>query len=222
MSTFDSARAIANNLLRRLRWQSTAVRHGSEPPPIFVTHTPHRPKVHLGAGDINLQGWINVDARPMSHIHIRTESLALNEFSDGHVGAVYICHVLEHLSFAEASSVLTAIARKLAVGGEILVSVPDFDALIEHYEACGRDLDAIKLALMGGQGYEYNFHKSVYNRSSLEATLRACGFTDARPWDPLEEFGRDVGDWSTARFKGRSGTIPLSLNLKATRSGGAV
>ena len=192
-----------------VRWQQSALKNFRKSAPIYPGTAPDGLRVHLGAGEINLQGWINVDARSFEHIHSRTASLALTEFTDGAVSAIYMCHVLEHLSFDEVTDLLRALGKKLAVDGSIIISVPDFDALVRIYGASGNDLDSIKHALMGGQGYEYNFHKSVYNHSALKGVLEECGYLDVSRWTPETEFGCGVGDWSSA---------DLSLNLKARKA----
>jgi predicted SAM-dependent methyltransferase len=217
----DRLRTVARALLARLSWQRSAFRYAGEPAPIYPVKDPTAPagvRVHLGPGNINLQGWINVDARDLAHVHVQSSSLALETFTDGAVAVIYLCHVLEHVSFAEATELLRAFHRKLAVGGILIISVPDFDALVTTYQATGKNLESIKHALMGGQGYEYNFHKSVYTRPALEALLRECGFADVQPWETETEFGGTIGDWSSERVDAGNGkTIPISLNLKARK-----
>jgi len=209
----------AKSILAAARWQKAALTNASEPVPIFTTmrtELPNGLKVHLGAGDINLQGWVNVDARAFGHIHARTASLELAEFTDGAVSAIYLCHVLEHLSFDEVDALVRVWHRKLAPGGVLFVSVPDFDAIVRIYQSAGNDLDAIKHPLMGGQGYEYNFHKSVYNERALARVLEAGGFRHVERWDTAREFGSDLGDWSSRSVAG----VPISLNLKTVKDAG--
>lgn len=223
MSVRDIFRGPAKTLLAAVGWQRAAIKHMREPLPLFVQQPNEVPaglKIHIGAGEINLQGWINVDARPLPHIHALTTSLALNEFSDGAVAAIYMCHVLEHVSFDEARQLVSAFHTKLVAGGVLIISVPDFDALVRLYHASNDDLDSIKHPLMGGQGYEYNFHKSVYNHAALERLLHECGFADVARWRTDIEFGDDLGDWSSKTMKAGNGEIvPVSLNLKARKVG---
>ena len=214
-------RTPAKWLMSAIRWQKSALQNTGKPVPIFAAVNPSAAKglkIHLGAGEINLQGWINVDARPLPHIHAQTSSLALAEFADGAVGAIYMCHVLEHLSFDESTALIQALHGKLADGGAIMISVPDFDAIVRIYAASGNDLETIKHPLMGGQGYEYNFHKSVYNRAALEKLLIQCGFDDPSPWETVREFGCEIGDWSSVMVKmGNGETVSISLNVKARK-----
>lgn len=173
-------------------------------------------RVHLGAGPINLQGWVNVDARDASHIHLRTNSFELSEFADGSLAEIYMCHVLEHFSFEESEQLLKNFGKKLKVGGVLRLSVPDFDKLVLAYNANKNDLDLIKFALMGGQDYEYNFHKSVYNLNLLSLLMQKCGYVNPQPWTTESDFDCNLGDWSNKCFATPAGDFPVSLNLKAS------
>ncbi len=186
----------------------------NKPTPIFAKEISNGLKVHLGAGPINIQGWINVDARAFGHTHLVAKGFDLAEFSDNSISEIYMCHVLEHFSFAEAESLLRHFKRKLCVGGVIRISVPSFDQLVTVYLDGNNNLDLIKLALMGGQDYEFNFHKSIYNHLSLAKMLKACGYTDVKAWDTIADFGVDLGDWSNKSFPSSKGPLMISLNLK--------
>jgi predicted SAM-dependent methyltransferase len=175
-------------------------------------------KIHLGAGPINIQGWINIDARDATHIHLQSSGFDLKEFADGAVSEIYMCHVLEHFSFEEAKTVLKTMHGKLKAGGVLRLSVPDFDQLVAIYHESGNDLELIKMALMGGQDYEYNFHKGVFNIALLSNLLISCGFNGVQTWNTLEDFGIDLGDWSNKGFDTPAGNIPVSLNIKAIKA----
>lgn len=175
-------------------------------------------KIHLGAGPINIQSWVSIDARQAPHIHLQSEGFALNEFADCAISEIYMCHVLEHFSFEEAKTVLNTLRKKLKVGGVLRLSVPDFDQLIAIYHSSGNDLEPIKSALMGGQDYEYNFHKAVFNKALLSNLLISCGFNGVQTWNTLEDFGIDLGDWSNKGFDTPAGNIPVSLNIKAIKT----
>ena len=176
------------------------------------------PRVHVGCGPVKIEGWINIDAREFPHIHIKSQSLSLSEFSEGALGEIYLCHVLEHFSFKEVDELLADYYRKLKVGGVLRLSVPDFDLVVTAYQDSGGDLELIRMALMGGQDYEFNFHKSVYNRNLLTKLLIKAGFSQIEIWSADGDFGGDIGDWSTGKLKKRGvGAFPISLNLKAIK-----
>jgi predicted SAM-dependent methyltransferase len=191
--------------------------HGGYPP-VYTKLGDGGLKIHLGAGPINIQGWVNIDARDARHIHLHSSGFDLKEFSDGAVSEIYMCHVLEHFSFEEAKLVLKTMHGKLNVGGVLRLSVPDFDQLIAIYHANGNDLELIKKALMGGQDYEYNFHKAVFNKALLSSLLMSCGFDSVQTWSTLGDFGIDLGDWSNKGFDTPTGNIPVSLNIKALKA----
>lgn len=175
-------------------------------------------KVHIGCGEIQLLGWVNIDARPLPHVHLVSERLDLDEFSDGSIGEIYLSHVLEHLSFEEVNKFLEKMHHKIAVGGVLRISVPDFESIVTIYLENDRSINSVKYALMGGQDYEFNFHKSVYNHKSLESLLLNAGFTDIENWNTEEAFGADIGDWSNKTFLTVGGEHQISLNLSGKKN----
>ncbi len=174
-------------------------------------------KVHLGSGEINLQGWVNVDARDFSHIHLKSKDLKLKEFSDSSIDEIYLCHVLEHIEFKRIYNTISIFQKKLTKGGVLRISVPSFDSIIKIYKNNGENLNQVKYALMGGQDYKYNFHYSIYNENLLKKIFLDNGFKDILKWNTKEDFGLDIGDWSSAKFKTKKGIYDISLNLKGTK-----
>lgn len=186
-------------------------------PPIYTTKRINGLKIHVGSGPINLQGWVNIDARPASHIHLTSEGFSLKEFADGEIEEIYMCHVLEHFSFQEVRSILKNFRKKLQPGGVLRLSVPDFDKLIKIYKANNNRLEVVKYALMGGQDYEYNYHKCVFNKHSLSQMLAENKFGNVQEWNTLDDFGVSLTDWSDHDFKTPGGSFPVSLNIKAIK-----
>jgi len=172
-----------------------------------------KPRVHIGGGPINLEGWINIDARNASHVHINTDIIDLKDFADNSVGEIYLCHVLEHFSFEEVTSVLNVFYEKLQPGGLLRLSVPDFSLMAESYLKNKVPLKSLKYALMGGQDYQYNFHKSVYDFETLAQILAEAGFSNSEEYETIKDFGIELGDWSTGEIAGH----PVSLNIKTRK-----
>lgn len=171
-----------------------------------------KPFLHVGCGDIDLHGWINIDARPADHVHILTDKVTLNEFADHSIGVIYLSHVLEHFDFKESALLLQTFHRKLKPGGVLLVAVPDFAAVVDIYTKT-KSLKTIEDVLMGGQSYAYNYHKSVYDQELLRNKLLEAGFSHAELYDTKDEFGREIGDFSTHLVQGH----PISLNMRAVK-----
>ena len=182
---------------------------------ILTKETSHimKPRIHIGCGPINMEGWINIDARNAAHVHINTDVLDLKDFAVNSVGEIYLCHVLEHFSFDEVQSLLKAFRQKLQPGGLLRLSVPDFNLMAVSYLENKVPLQSLKYALMGGQDYQYNFHKSIYDYKTLTQVLSEAGFNSFQSYDTVQDFGLDLGDWSTGKIAGQ----PVSLNVKAKK-----
>jgi len=193
------------------------MRRCNSPAVIYSENNKPGIKIHLGCGPVNIEGWINIDARKYGHIHIQTPNLELSEFNDSVLEEIYLCHVLEHFSFKDAEKLIIRLKRKLRTGGTLRISVPDFDALVNVYKKTYHDINSIKYAVLGGQDYEFNYHKSIYNELSLRNLLDHCGFIKQEKWITEKDFGVDLGDWSNKKFKTNSGSVSISLNLKAIK-----
>lgn len=173
--------------------------------------------LHLGCGPINHSAFTNIDIVPYSHIHYLRPINDLTIFEDESVDLIYASHCLEHFSFREVSSVLSEWARVLKKGGIIRISVPDFDSILETYEAAGRILDPVLEAIVGGQDYQFNFHYVVFNRDYLRRQLEQASFTDIKEWEPGSTVLTTFDDWSSKEFIVGEHKFPISLNLEARK-----
>ena len=105
--------------------------------------------LHLGCGEYNLPGYINIDALSYPHIHYVRPIDDLSIFETNSVDLIYASHCLEHFSYSQVSQVLSEWYRVLKVGGILRLSVPDFDLLLKIYTENGNDLENIIMPLMG-------------------------------------------------------------------------
>lgn len=183
---------------------------------------PHYPAgdqklLHLGCGNINHPGFINIDARPAPHVHLVQGIAKLDGFADRSVDMVYACHCLEHIPHNEVKDVLTEWFRVIKTNGIIRLSVPDFDLLAEIYVSSERDIRSIQAPLMGAQDYPHNFHYSAFTFNELSRLLMEAGFRLPRRW----HFGTDaltsLPDWSGRNLLVGGKEYPVSLNIEATR-----
>lgn len=174
--------------------------------------------VHVGCGEKNAPGFINVDARPLAHVHVVTDNItSLANFRTGTVDLVYMCHVLEHIKNDDLKSVLSEMRRVLKDGGVLRISVPDFDKLIEVYNAAGKDIESIRRQLMGGQDHQYNVHYCVFNHRRLSELLKEVGFREVSPWDPDNCRHHDFKDRASRKIKVNEKEYMISLNLEAVK-----
>ena len=174
--------------------------------------------IHLGCGSVNHPKFINIDGLPAPHIHYIRAIDDLSPFKDNSVDLIYACHCLEHFPYANVSKVLTEWFRVLKKDGILRLSVPDFDLLIDIYRANGNSFNtAVLESILGGQNYKFNFHKALFNRSSLEDILINIGFKQVQAWKAgCCEF-TTFDDWSDFKVLINGKYYPISLNLEAIK-----
>jgi predicted SAM-dependent methyltransferase len=174
--------------------------------------------IHLGCGSVNHPKFINIDGLPAPHVHYIRAIDDLSPFKDNSVDLIYACHCLEHFPYANVSKVLTEWFRVLKKDGILRLSVPDFDLLIDIYRANGNSFNtAVLESILGGQNYKFNFHKALFNRSSLEDLLINIGFKQVQAWKAgCCEF-TTFDDWSDFKVLINGKYYPISLNLEAIK-----
>ena len=127
--------------------------------------------IHLGCGEINSPEFINVDSRPLLHVHHVHDAQSLPFFSDNFADLIYVSHTLEHIPMEDVVDVLKEWQRVLKPGGILRISVPDFDQIINIYHSNNRSIETIWRPLLGGQEYPENYHFSVFNKKYLKDIL---------------------------------------------------
>jgi hypothetical protein len=176
-------------------------------------------RLHLGCGNIRLAGYCNVDILATEAVDVLSDIKKLDNFTDGAVEAIYACHVLEHFSHADAVVVLRRWFAVLQPGGELRISVPDIDRIVniyhrnwQHFQTPGNS-PWIGL-LYGGQGDPYDFHKTGFNFCWMKHILESVGFTDITEYPHEPHFVVGAVDASLA--KEPFGEF-LSLNVAAKK-----
>ena len=79
------------------------------------------------------------------------------------------------------------------------------------------NLEQIKFALMGGQNYENDFHKSIYDFKILSELLNQANFKNPTTWNCTEDFSVELNDWSDGTYNVNNKKIKISLNVKAIK-----
>lgn len=158
-----------------------------------------RKRLHLGAGDHHIDGWINVDL-------VRGAADVLADFTQAlpfRTASVDLLHsedLLEHLDDAAGKHLLRECHRVLRPGGVMRVLTPDLRAIVDrvylqretrHLAWCNNQLSAdgpcsaLNMHLrMNGE------HRFLYDEEHLTGTLRGIGFAVRRVrfnWSPVHE-----------------------------------
>lgn len=177
-------------------------------------------KLHLGCGNIRLKGFCNVDILPTIAVDVVSDISKLTNFKNNSIELIYACHVLEHFSHNDAERVLKRWFEVLKPGGQLRISVPDIDRIVkiysknwQHFQTPG-NTPWIGL-LYGGQGDEYDFHKTGFNFCWMKYLLEGIGFVDVYEYPHEPHFVKDAIDASLA--KEPFGEF-LSLNVIATKA----
>ncbi|WP_440649127.1 class I SAM-dependent methyltransferase [Candidatus Pelagibacter sp. HIMB1521] len=198
--------------MKIFKWLNFLKKNYDNSIPLYTKNSNPGLKIHLGCGNINLQGWLNIDARDFKHVHIISDGFDLTQFKENSIAEFYLCHVLEHFSFNETHNFLKKLYNLLKPGGLIRISVPDIEKLYILYNK-QKKLSIIKNAIMGGQNYPNDFHKSIYDHQELKNILEKNNFKNVSSWKTIDVFGQSIGDWSDGVYKYNMQNYDISLNL---------
>ncbi len=106
-------------------------------------------KLHLGCGNKHIEGYVNIDIRPMEEVDKVDNIKYLRSFKENSVDVIYSASVLEHFIRWEYKNALRRWYEILKPGGVLRVRVPDFEAIVKYYQKTN-DIDAVMGLLYGG------------------------------------------------------------------------
>ena len=155
-------------------------------------------KLHIGAGQQRLDGWLNIDIYPAQ---LTMNVLRRLPFSDGSVRTVFVSHLLEHLYYPrDVRGFLGELHRTLQPGGRVRIVVPDIERCIEAYTQRDEKFFASRretwhwwpenptrledFLAYAGAGPEpsllFESHKYGYDFETLRKVLEESGFTQVQ------------------------------------------
>ncbi|MFH1772632.1 MAG: methyltransferase domain-containing protein [Candidatus Omnitrophota bacterium] len=173
--------------------------------------------IHIGCGELNDKRYINIDTRVMPHVHFIGTVFDVDKFfRKDYADLIYLCHVLEHVSHKKLDKTLKKLYSRIKPGGILRISVPDFDAISKIYQK-ESSVESIVTPLMGGQGYQENYHCSVFNKDYLTKLLNEAGFEEVRQWDASRASYHAFDDWSKRKYIYNNKEWIISLNLEAVK-----
>ncbi len=160
-------------------------------------------RLHLGCGNIKLEGFCNVDVMDTIAADAIDDIRTLRRFPNECAKEIYACHVLEHFAHDEVLPLLRRWYEVLQPGGILRISVPDIDRIVRiysknfpHFETPGNS-PWIGL-IYGGQSTPYDFHKTGFNACWLKYLLEQCGFVNAEEYPHEPHFVPGAVDASVA------------------------
>lgn len=143
-------------------------------------------KLHLGCGDIYLDGWVNIDAESSSadFRHDLTNPLP---YPDNSVSFIYSEHMIEHLVVEDGVRLLVECHRLLHPGGVIRIATIDLDYLVFRFFWGWKQQDWIttfnythlqtRAEMLNLCFHEWG-HQYLYNKEELFRRFAEAGFVN--------------------------------------------
>jgi predicted SAM-dependent methyltransferase len=89
--------------------------------------------VNVACGNSYLNGWFNLDYKPVSPTIIKANLLGKLPFADATVDLLYSSHFLEHVPSIKVTGFLAECFRILKPGGRIRLVLPDLEEICKTY-----------------------------------------------------------------------------------------
>ena len=172
-------------------------------------------KVNLGVGPMpihpqhlqimtNLDEWILVDKYVKEPGIENWDATNLSLIKDGTLETCYTSHLLEHIPHPQVPWVLRHWFRKLKIGGELIVNVPDMKwtarQVLKYDNNTPLDSNvftdflghnSVQDIIYGTHAHEGERHQSGYTKRSLQCLLTEAGFVEINIEEMVE--AHDMG-----------------------------
>lgn len=133
-------------------------------------------KLNVGSGEYPVEGYVNID-KYYDKADVKADALHL-PYENESVQEVLSSHLLEHFNRHEVKNALLEWYRVLKYGGKLVLEVPDFESIIQHWldaeDKAGPAMDTI-FGLQTRNGEE---HKFGFTRQILKEKIIDSGFSD--------------------------------------------
>lgn len=157
---------------------------------------PRPRRLHLGAGAIAIEGWLNTDIDPRRGPagNVFLDATKPFPLPDGCADCVFSEHMIEHLEHADGLAMLKECRRVLAPGGILRVATPDLTVLLGLHAKELSDVQQKYIryitdhSIPGCPRYDQVFvinnnfrawgHRFIYDQAMLRASLEEAGFVD--------------------------------------------
>jgi predicted SAM-dependent methyltransferase len=165
-------------------------------------------RLHLGCSELLRPGWFNTDKYPRRLGVAYCDATGRYPFENDEFDYVFTEHMIEHVPYAGAKSLVQECLRVLKPGGKLRISTPDLDRILALREPTTQlekeysqyALDAIPEAVDGQISFFINQfmrawgHIFIYDRETLSGLMRSAGFIDIVAWRPGESDDPELTD----------------------------
>ena len=175
-------------------------------------------KLHLGCGDRNIPGFINIDIRKTNAVDISGDISKGLPYKDGSVDLIYSCANIEHFGRHEWVEIIRYWFKLLKPGGTLRLSTADFTEVCKEYTK-NQDITKLLGFVVGGQKNDYDWHGMVFDFKLLKNELEKIGFKNIKRYDWRQTEHAHIDDYSSAylpHMDKDNGRL-LMLNIEATK-----
>lgn len=177
-------------------------------------------KLQIGCGPNLLEGWLNSDVRPRRGERVLLDAAKPFPIDAETFDYVYSEHLIEHLAFDQAMSMLRECHRILKPGGRIRLATPNLETIMKLATTPWTELQREYIEFVTNRfldpsrGYRLSFvinaqygafgHRFLFDPETLEMATREAGFDGISWWEPgksndphfagVESHGKVVGD----------------------------
>jgi len=156
-------------------------------------------RLHLGCGDVNFPGYMNIDLPPSDHVVGSGSGAEMYAdvrhlpFHNGSVAEIQAHHIFEHFSRTAALKLLIHWYELLESGGSIVIATPNLPKAAKRANSRKASVDERMTALrhiFGSQEADWAYHLDGWSRWKWELILPKFGFGSLR----FREYSSDKMD----------------------------
>lgn len=161
-------------------------------------------KLNIGCGEFYAQGWTNVDVESNDKVHpdVVASATAL-PFRNGVCEAVYMGHVLEHLTPDDAVRALVEAHRVLQAGGTLMIVGPDVFKARDMVTNGSMTEDWYDKVLNGAGRWFHDVHLWPCTARKMAEYASRAGFTA----QIINEYDVDTRTWPVTALVGWQGAV---------------
>ena len=187
-------------------------------------------KLHIGAGNRKIKDWLNTDIGNKSIMPV-VDVTKKFPFNTKTFDYVFSEHMIEHIKYQDGVKMLKESFRVLKSNGKIRISTPDLQFLIDLYlnEKDQLQKDYIEWSCKNYQLTEGSIvevvnnyfqswgHQFIYDKNTIENTLKAVGFTKIEFFKINESNNLDLKDLENDKRLPKNFLQLESLSVEATK-----